>query len=152
MATILENLTRVLNELKIQGVEPSDLSRPDRVFAFDRKRELLVHMLRYRGEHWHEDARGFELQKFHGRSAIASFREVSSPSMQVVVHAISDASPSREDCYFVELDIDHQAPINPMKLLVHGEEVLVNAFTHATTDQDDIERRLVARLGPLTNA
>lgn len=147
--TIRQNVERLLEVNGITGIEISDETHPDRVFAFDRDRSVLVHCLRYRGIHWHEDATGRELTHFHGASAIASFRELASPSMQIVVHAISDLSPAREDLYFLEIDVDHSAPTDPIKLLVHGEEVFVNAITRSTTDQDDITRRIDARLGSL---
>lgn len=148
---IRSNVEFVLEQLGIQGLEWTDTTRPDRVFGFDRNRQLLVHYMRYSGpgQHWHLDGRGPELAHFHGKSALYSFREnAPNCSMQVVFHAISDASPSREDSYFVELDVDHQAPTNPVKLLVHGEEVLVNAITGSTTDQIDIAHRLALRFGP----
>ncbi len=147
--SIRDNITRLLKANGITGVEFTDELHPDRVFAFDVERSALVHCIRYRGVSWHEDARGLELRKFHGPSAIGSFRELASPSMQIVMHAISDLSPNRRDVYFLELDVDHEAPVTPVKLLVHGSEVLVNAVTRSTTDQIDIARRLDARLGPV---
>lgn len=148
LPTIRDNVARLLKANGITGIDVTEVEA-DRVFGFDVERSALVHCMRYRGILWHEDLRGIELRKFHGKSAIASFRELTTPSLQIVFHAISDLSPGRRDCYFVELDVDHAAPTDPVKLIVHGTEVLVNAFTRSKTDQVDMAQRIAKRLGPV---
>lgn len=139
MATIRDNVERVLAALGIVGIEITD-ERPDRVFGFDTRRELAA-ACSLRKDHWMTDA----YDPLHGKSVIKSCRERTTPSMQVCFHRVSDLSPSRRDWYFVEIDLDHAPPSNPETILIHGEEVLVNALTHGLTDQDDMAKRLDAR-------
>jgi len=146
MAIIRANVERLLAALSIKGMEIMEgpgYDRPDRLFAWDRNRELVVECLIHR-THWRLD--GWD--PLHGKAMRESFREKTKPSMQVCFHEISAASPSRQDLYFVEIDFDEAPPSNPVNIFIHGKEVLVNAVTHGTTDQADISRRLDARFKP----
>lgn len=139
MATIRENVERLLAVLAVNGVEIFE-ERPDRVFAWDRNRELVVECAINR-THWMLD--GWD--PLHGKSLRESFREKVRPSMQCCFHEISPLSPSREDRYFVEIDFDQSAPKDLVGIVIHGKEVLVNALTGGLTNQDDISRRLDTR-------
>ena len=130
--------------LGIKGVEimeGPEYDRPDRLFAWDRNRELAVECLTNR-QHWMLDV----WDPLHGRSTRESFREKTRPSMQICFHEISALSPSRQDRYFVEIDFDHAPPSNPVSIFIHGREVIVNALTHGTTDQAQIAAALDERL------
>ncbi len=140
--TIRNNVERILNFLGIAGIEIFDDSRPDRVFAWDRNREMAV-ACTINDTHWERDV----YDPLHGPSTRASFRERTRPSMQVCFHEISQVNqPEGVDLYFIEIDFDQAPPTNPETILIHAKEVLVNAITGHLTDQADIARRLDKRL------
>jgi hypothetical protein len=144
MPTISTNVARILNVLGIQGVQIFDESRPDRVFAWDTKRQMAVECLVNR-THWMLDFH----DPLHGKSTRESFREKTRPSMQCCFHEISQIAGTATDRYFLELDFDEAPPSNPETIFIHAKEVIVNALTGELTNQDDIARRLDERLKAL---
>lgn len=141
MATIRQNVERMLAILGVTGVEIFDESRPDRVFAWDTKRQMAVECMVNR-EHWMLDA----YDPLHGKSTRESFREKTRPSMQCCFHEVSQVAGTATDRYFLEIDFDEAPPSNPETILIHAKEVIVNAITGHLTNQDDIARRLDERL------
>jgi len=141
--TITDNVERNLTALGIQGIDIFE-TRPDRVFAWDHMADMAVECLINR-EHWMLD----KWDPLHGKSTRESFREKTRPSMQVCFHAcVNEENGAR---YFVEIDFDEAPPSNPITILIHGKECLVNALTGHLTDQDDIARRLDERFGVTHN-
>jgi len=154
MATITENVARVLTLLKIAGVIQIDgTARPDRIFCWDTLGELGQHITDH-PEHWSEDL----WDPLHGRSVRHSFRERTRPSMQVCVHAISqlnhptDAKGVPLPDHFLEIDFDESGPNSFEGVFIHGEEVLVNKVTGHLTNQEDIAQKLDRRLAETANA
>ncbi len=144
MATIRDNVGRVLASYRVGGVTLADLvyytvgrQEPDRIFCWPIDDTLLKFMLR---EDWHRDpAPAAEL--FHG--VRLSFREPRfEPSLQVCVHWVRSATEDPVK-YFLEIDLDfHNVARDPIG---HLGEVLGNAFTRSTTDQDKIAVALDVR-------
>ena len=139
--TIRQNVERVLAVLGIEGVEIFDESRSDRVFAWDRDSRMIQELM-LNHQHWMLD----RYDPLHGKSTRESYRERDRPSMQICIHEISQINKPDLPRYFLEIDFDEAPPSNPITILIHGKEVLVNALTGHLTDQDDISRRLDARL------
>lgn len=140
--TIRENVEAWLEFLEITvgpgGVQIFDDHLPDRVFAWDLKRELLIAVNR-NTDHWMRD----QWDPLHGKSTRQSFREKAEPSMQVCIHAC--INETNGEPYFVEIDFDKAAPYNPKTIVIHGVEVLVNKASGGFTDQNEIADGLARR-------
>lgn len=148
MVTIRQNVERVLVVLGIQcgplGIEIFE-ERPDRVFAWDHAGQMVTEII-LNHRHWMSDV----FDPLHGKSTRESWREKDKPSLQVCIHEISQINKPDLPRYFLEIDFDEAPPDNPVNILIHGKEVLVNALTGGLTDQHDISRRLDARLAKET--
>lgn len=153
MATIRDNVTRVLAELGIYGlVEIPDTARPDRLFFYDTFGQLETRTTDK--AHWSQDVLK---DRLHGKSLRWSRRERLRPSMQVCQHEISQVNhPVDQDGkplprYFYEIDFDQAGPNSIEGIFIHGEEVLVNKITGGLTSQNEIAGGLDRRLGPTSN-
>lgn len=144
MATIRQNVERILKALGIEGVEIVD-EMPDRVNALDTLGQLRQH-IRDHPEHWMKDPTifGRPLDPFHGSNVSGSYRERSCPSLQFVTHPISQINNPGIPCYD-EMDVDFSPPDSPLNFLRHTAEVGHNLITGETTDQDEVARLLAER-------
>lgn len=141
MATIWENIERLLRFRDIRGVTPIEY-RPDRVFAWDMFGELEADCRRDTA-HWMSDV----LDPLHG-ALLGNFRERAIPSLQVCIHPISQINhPNLPRTSFCEIDFDEEAPTNPVTLTEHLGICIIHAIRHSTTNEDDIYRGLEKRLG-----
>lgn len=111
----------------------------DRVFAIDGEGRLIEYAVA------HEWSRGSGDN--HTLSTVAdttalSFREPSTPSMQIVAHKKVPTPPYNRRL-FLEIDFDKHSPA--VNLPGHAAEVLANRITGGKTNQRDIAEGLVAR-------
>jgi hypothetical protein len=147
MATIRENIQRVIDQLGIFGlVEVPGSARPDRLFFYDTLGQLAAHTRDK--THWTED---LIRDTLHGKSLRWSRRERPRPSMQVCEHEISQINHPVDELgnplprFFYEIDFDYAAPSSVEGIFIHGEEILVNALTGHLTNQDVVSIGLNAR-------
>lgn len=77
---------------------------------------------------------------------VISYREPSSPSLQVVVHKRFPVAPHFRKT-MLELDIDFHSP--KVNLIGHAAEVARNKLTGAKTDQREVAEALYANRGIL---
>lgn len=137
VATSDQNVLRVLKHLGVERSIRITLVKADRVFGWPVSDELLRHVVL---NQWRQDPPA-DVQRMHG--AFISFREPDvRPALQVVLHRAdnSDAWP-----YFVELDLDENAPVGAWGEIRHGWELLRNAVTRRKTDQAKIAAMLDQR-------
>ena len=141
-ASIIDNLTTILDELGIKGFQFVDIE-PDRVFGIDRLGQLQAHIDAH-PEHWHEDP----FDPFH-ESIVGSWRERCHPSLQACKRAISQINPNHPDALFRwELDIDFSPTDSLRDFVEHSLEVLDNEFTGHLTNQQKVARLLAQRFAP----
>jgi len=139
MASIVENITRVLDALGIQGVQYVDIEQ-DRIYAIDRLGQLQAHIDAH-PEHWFKDA----VDVFHPDIA-GSYRERCRPSLQACKRPISQINPNHPDARFRwELDIDFSPTDSLTDFARHSFEVIENGTTGHKTNQNEVARRLDAR-------
>ncbi len=150
MATIRDNVGRVLASYRVGGKTLADSvhysvgrDEPDRIYCWPIDDTLLKFMLR---EGWRRDL-PVAAELFRGVKL--SFREPKfEPSMQVSIHWAGSAADDPVK-YFLEIDLDfHNVARDPFG---HLGEVLGNAFTRSTTDQDKIAVALDARFQKATD-
>lgn len=139
-ATIVDNVTRVLDAMVIPGVEIFEV-RPDRVLAWDTQHALFDSCY-FDREHWSSGSGANHSLSEIINTVRVTFRERATPSMQVTIqqHVPTEEAPYR---YFCEIDVDFHSP--DVNLPGHAVEVLDNKITGHTTDQTEVKRRLDER-------
>lgn len=139
MSTITDNVQAVLDHLGIRGVQFVFVA-PDRIFCLDTLGDLEAHIHDH-PEHWFKDTIDVLHEHIEG-----SWRERCRPSMQCCKRRISQINPNHTPyLYRWELDIDFSPTDSPVDFARHAWEVIDNALTHHTTDENKVSPMLAER-------